>query len=263
MAIGLALMFGIRFPANFNSPYKATNIIAFWRRWHITLSRLLRDYVYIPLGGSRRGAGRRHLNLLATMLIGGAWHGAGWNFILWGGLHGSGLVVNHLWRNGPGQRFRIPPALAWAMTFLFVILAWVPFRAASLHTAGSIYAAMAGLNGLSAPLEVVDLARHVGLNLARLGVQAVSQNSRTDFYIDLLTLIGAGAIALLAPNTLQITAKARPVLAMDAVRQEWRKPTRLLWRPAPLVGLAVGIALFIALKTINSAAPSEFLYFQF
>jgi alginate O-acetyltransferase complex protein AlgI len=99
MAIGLAQMMGVRLPLNFDSPYKARNIVEFWKRWHITLSRFLRDYLYIPLGGNRRGPPRRYVNLLATMLIGGLWHGASWTFVLWGGLHGIYLVVNHLWRS--------------------------------------------------------------------------------------------------------------------------------------------------------------------
>ena len=98
MAFGLARMFGINLPINFNSPYKATSIIDFWRRWHITLSRFLRDYLYIPLGGRRAGAPRQYANILIVMLIGGLWHGAAWTFVLWGGLHGLFIVVNHIWR---------------------------------------------------------------------------------------------------------------------------------------------------------------------
>src|SRR6266403_2077476 len=138
MAIGLALLFGIRLPVNFRSPYRATSIIEFWRRWHITLSRLLREYLYIPLGGNRLGEQRRYVNLLVTMLLGGLWHGAGWNFVIWGGLHGIYLCINHLWRGWRGD-----PALAsaaamnsmatrivsWAVTFFAVVIAWVFFRA--------------------------------------------------------------------------------------------------------------------------------------
>ena len=98
MAVGMARMMNMRFPVNFESPYKAVNIVDFWRRWHITLSRFLREYLYIPLGGNRRGLVRRYANLLITMLLGGLWHGAGWTFVIWGGLHGSYLVVNHLWQ---------------------------------------------------------------------------------------------------------------------------------------------------------------------
>ena len=99
MAIGIARCFGIRFPMNFFSPYKATSIIEFWQRWHITLSRFLRDYVYIGLGGNRRGRARRYLNLMVTMLLGGLWHGANWTFVAWGGLHGLYLIINHAWRS--------------------------------------------------------------------------------------------------------------------------------------------------------------------
>ena len=99
MAIGLARMFGIRFPLNFHSPYKAVNIIDFWRRWHMTLSRFLKDYLYIPLGGNRKGEVRRYVNLFITMLLGGLWHGAGWSFVAWGALHGVYLVINHIWRS--------------------------------------------------------------------------------------------------------------------------------------------------------------------
>ncbi len=127
-------MLGIELPINFNSPYKATSIIEFWRRWHITLSRFLRDYVYIPLGGNRKGEARRFVNLFATMLIGGAWHGAGWTFILWGAMHGAAQTLAHGYRaSGKAVKLpTIPPLLGWASTMLFVILAWVPFRAPTL-----------------------------------------------------------------------------------------------------------------------------------
>jgi alginate O-acetyltransferase complex protein AlgI len=109
MAIGLGLMFGIQLPLNFDSPYKASSLIDFWRRWHMTLSRFLRDYLYIPLGGNRRGRVRRHINLLVTMVLGGLWHGASWNFVLWGAIHGGGLLINHCWRDiTRGTPLRIP-----------------------------------------------------------------------------------------------------------------------------------------------------------
>src|SRR6195952_4224997 len=129
MAVGLALLFGIRLPVNFRSPYKATSIIEFWRRWHITLSRFLRDYLYIPLGGNRLGEIRRYLNLLVTMLLGGLWHGAGWNFLIWGGLHGLYLCINHVWQAWRvGRSSESSPfvkAISWAITFAAVVLAWV------------------------------------------------------------------------------------------------------------------------------------------
>lgn len=132
MAIGLGLMFGIKLPANFRSPYKSTSIIEFWRRWHITLSHFLRDYLYIPLGGNRRGRLKANGNLMITMLLGGLWHGAGWQFLLWGGLHGLMLVSNHFWRHW--SPWRLPRALAMPLTLLVVMLAWIPFRADSLTT---------------------------------------------------------------------------------------------------------------------------------
>lgn len=133
MAVGLGLMFGFQLPQNFNSPYRATGIIEFWRRWHITLSEFLRDYVYIPLGGNRLGETRRYLNLLATMLIGGLWHGASWTFVLWGGLHGIMLAANHLVRASlPRTDSAVMKSavdvLSASITFLLVAIAWIPFR---------------------------------------------------------------------------------------------------------------------------------------
>lgn len=132
MALGIALFFNIKLPQNFNSPYLAESLIDFWRRWHITLSRFLRDYLYIPLGGNRKGEARRYINLMATMLIGGLWHGASWTFVFWGFLHGFGLVVNNMWRSaGLGMHW----LLGRVITFLFVVVAWVFFRAESFSQA--------------------------------------------------------------------------------------------------------------------------------
>jgi D-alanyl-lipoteichoic acid acyltransferase DltB (MBOAT superfamily) len=153
MAIGLARLFGLRLPVNFESPYKAASIIDFWRRWHITLSRFLRDYLYIPLGGNRRGARRRYLNLWATMLLGGLWHGAGWNFLLWGGLHGGYLVANHLWRSwrpDAASASRAVRAACVVLTFASTVIAWVPFRAESQHATQRMWTAM------FAPTQLAD-----------------------------------------------------------------------------------------------------------
>jgi alginate O-acetyltransferase complex protein AlgI len=147
MAIGIALMLGFVLPANFNAPYRATSIRDFWRRWHITLSRFLRDYLYIPMGGSRHGALRQIGALMATMLLGGLWHGAGWTFVLWGGLHGGALALNHLWQR---TGIRLPAPAGWAVTFLFVIAAFVVFRAESLAAAQAVLAGMAFANGVGA-----------------------------------------------------------------------------------------------------------------
>ena len=145
MAIGLALMFGLRLPFNFNAPYRALSVRDFWRRWHMTLSRFLRDYLYIPLGGSRCGKLRQASNVVATMLLGGLWHGANWTFVVWGGLHGVALAVNHVWEQ---RGVRLPRALAWLLTLLFVMAGWVLFRSPDFVHAGQVLAGMAGWNGL-------------------------------------------------------------------------------------------------------------------
>jgi D-alanyl-lipoteichoic acid acyltransferase DltB (MBOAT superfamily) len=156
MALGLGLVFGLRLPVNFNSPYQATSIIDFWRRWHITLSHFLRDCLYVPLGGNRRGPARRYANLMATMLLGGLWHGAGWTYVVWGGLHGLYLVVNHLWRAirgnaAPGRAERWAGRL---LTFVAVVVAWVFFRAKSFGEATALLSGMAGLNGFVPSLDL-------------------------------------------------------------------------------------------------------------
>ena len=139
MAIGLALLFNIKLPINFNSPYKATNIQDFWRRWHITLSRFLKDYIYISLGGNRKGEFRTYSNLMATFIIGGIWHGAGWTFIFWGLLHGIALVIHRAWSK---LDFKLWTWLAWLITFNFVNIAWVFFRAKEWADAISILESM-------------------------------------------------------------------------------------------------------------------------
>ncbi len=139
MAIGLALMFGLTLPVNFNAPYTATSVRDFWRRWHITLSTFLRDYLYVPLGGSRHGQARLIAALLVTMLLGGLWHGAAWTFVAWGAVHGLALVVAHGWR---GLGWTMPSVVGWALTMLTVMAAWVLFRAPDFATATSMYQSM-------------------------------------------------------------------------------------------------------------------------
>ncbi|EXX85882.1 acetyltransferase [Paenibacillus darwinianus] len=146
MAIGIALLFNIRLPQNFNSPYKAVSIQDFWRRWHMTLSRFLRDYIYIPLGGNRRGEFIMLRNSMLTFLIGGFWHGAGWTFIIWGFLHGAAQIAHRLWTR---QKRPMPTWLAWFVTFMFINFSWVFFRAESWSEAIRILKGMAGLNGVA------------------------------------------------------------------------------------------------------------------
>lgn len=143
MAIGLALLFNIKLPINFNSPYKATDIQDFWRRWHITLSRFLKDYIYIPLGGNRKGEFRTYSNLLATFTIGGLWHGAGWTFIFWGFLHGMALVIHRAWSK---LGFKLWTWLAWLITFNFINISWVFFRAKEWSDAVKVLSGMFNLD---------------------------------------------------------------------------------------------------------------------
>ena len=145
MAIGLALMFGLRLPMNFAAPYRAASIREFWRRWHMTLSRFLRDYVYIPLGGNRAGHGRQAANVVATMLLGGLWHGAAWTFVVWGGLHGLGLAANSAWDRAG---LRMPRLAGWVLTTLFVLAGWVLFRSPDFATAWRVFGGLAGMNGV-------------------------------------------------------------------------------------------------------------------
>ena len=144
MALGLAGMFGLTLPVNFDAPYRAASIRDFWRRWHMTLSRFLRDYLYIPLGGSRAGPLRAYGAALATMLLCGLWHGAGWTFIAWGGLHGVAVCCNRWWHE---RGLRLPALIGWALTMLFVIAGWVLFRADDFHGAARMLSAMAGQGG--------------------------------------------------------------------------------------------------------------------
>jgi D-alanyl-lipoteichoic acid acyltransferase DltB (MBOAT superfamily) len=240
MAIGLARIFGINLPLNFNAPYRATGIIDFWRRWHMTLSRFLQMYLYIPLGGNRRGQVRRYVNLMLTMLIGGLWHGAGWNFILWGGLHGAFLIVNHGWRRllGPPSEHPLARAAARLLTFTAVMLALVLFRAETLDGALGVYAAMSHSPALDGAL-----ARNLSWLVLWL------------------------AVLWLWPTTQQIMRYQPPAFddkpARDDPPPRWFRPLadRLTWRPSRGWALAAG-ALF-AFGLLNLTQVSEFLYYRF
>jgi D-alanyl-lipoteichoic acid acyltransferase DltB (MBOAT superfamily) len=264
MAIGLSRLFGVVLPLNFHSPYKSVNIIEFWRRWHMTLSRFLRDYLYIPLGGNRKGKTRRYLNLMVTMLLGGLWHGAGWTFIIWGGLHGLYLAINHGWHSlrrslnqNPDTPLSPPMrALSVLLTFMAVTMAWVFFRADSMDSALSILAAMTGFNGMVLPDVWLTKWGSLGTWLATLGVTFGATNN----------LIMGGAInwiwiSLLivwfAPNTQQIMSAYRPALDV----QEEQESTRLRWHPTLPAAITIWLLGFVAIVNLNK--QSEFLYFQF
>ena len=234
MAIGLSRIFGIQLPQNFNSPYKSTSIVEFWRRWHITLSNFLRDYIYIPLGGSRCGKIRVFVNLVLTMLIGGLWHGAGWTFVLWGLLHGVFLAVNHAWQKSPisnwGGRWSVFPA--WALTFICIAVAWVFFRASSIADAGRILSGM-------------FLTKKTALKLFEAD--------------DAVLVIGCLFAALIFPNTQQIFGAFRPCLGW--ARKKYPDTTAWMWKPR--VGWAFLLAVMFAFCICCMMRPSQFLYFQF
>jgi D-alanyl-lipoteichoic acid acyltransferase DltB (MBOAT superfamily) len=222
MAIGLARMFGINFPVNFNSPYKAVSISDFWQRWNMTLSRFLRNYLYIPLGGNRRGEVRRTVNLMVTMLLGGLWHGAAIRFIVWGGLHGGYLVIHGWWKK---RGVPLPRFLSWGITLLAVLLAWVPFRAESFPAAMDFYRGLFGLNGVDIP----DIAVRFWPGLAAFGtvvpVLPYLGDARTlSLPQALLFLLIAWSLTLLLPNLREMSVRRRSIalmasfaLAMQAV----------------------------------------------
>ncbi len=146
MAIGCALFFNIHLPKNFDSPYKACDIQDFWRRWHMTLSRWLRDYLYIPLGGNRLGGTRTCINIFLTFLLGGLWHGAAWTFVLWGAMHGAALIIHRLWSQKYAKK--LPTILGWSITFCFVNMAWIIFRALTFEDVWKFIQGFLGVNGL-------------------------------------------------------------------------------------------------------------------
>jgi D-alanyl-lipoteichoic acid acyltransferase DltB (MBOAT superfamily) len=259
MAIGLALILGIRLPINFNSPYKAENIADFWRRWHMTLSQFLRDYLYIPLGGSRCGPARRAINLMLTMVLGGLWHGAGWTFVIWGALHGFYLVVCHAWgtyfRVKDGSRSHLSRRLgrigAGALTFVAVVVAWVFFRATSLDSALLICKAMLGFNGLELPetlggTPLASLAASLGIDV--VAQELIPRRARV------ITLVCLLAVAFLAPNTQEWVGYSP---AGQVRSHPWMH--RIAMHPAH--GLAVGCLCFLLLTQLS--AVTVFLYFQF
>lgn len=263
MAIGLSRLFGVVLPLNFHSPYKAVNIIDFWRRWHMTLSRFLRDYLYIPLGGNRRGPARRYVNVLLTMVLGGLWHGAGWTFVAWGALHGGYLVVNHGWRalrarlgHDLKRRTWWGRACAGLLTFVAVVIGWVVFRAAELTTAVAMLKAMAGMNGLVLPDFWLPKWGAAGQWLAAHGVNfGDTRELVTGGVVNWIWILLA--VVWFAPNTQQLLAAYRPALALLA--EQYR--ARLTWRPTPFYALLTAALALIAIFNLHK--QSEFLYFQF
>lgn len=259
MAIGLSRLFGVRLPLNFNSPYQSTNIIEFWRRWHMTLSRFLRDYLYFSLGGNRQGPARRHLNLMVTMLLGGLWHGAGWTFVIWGGLHGIYLVINHGWQTlrlataRPSAAARVSGV---ALTFLAVTLGWVFFRSADLPSAVRVLTGLLGLNGVALPESLVNR-----LPLVRPVIDAVGMTTflggTSRFAFNWAWVAAAATIAFALPNSQELLCRYRP--AFRAVSRDGS--ARPVWRVTS--GWAAAAGALFALCLLSLSRPTEFLYFQF
>lgn len=232
MALGLALMFNIRLPINFNSPYKSLNIQEFWRRWHMTLSRFLRNYLYIPLGGNRYGDIKLYRNLIITFLLGGLWHGAAWTFVFWGFLHGLALVVHRLWQKSGLQMKR---ALAWFLCFNFINLTWVFFRASSWTEAINVIKGMLGLNGVILPARLAErVAAFVPVGVS-FGDFSLPDPSRL-----VLWLSASLFLVLLWRNSMELEGDFTPGLR------------NALW-----VG-AMALAAILSLSGV-----SEFLYFNF
>jgi alginate O-acetyltransferase complex protein AlgI len=283
MAIGLARMFGVRLPANFNSPLKATSIIDFWTRWHMTLTRFLTSYLYNPmtLALTRRRAAKglpgvagRHttfgsfvlvlmLPLLITMSLAGFWHGAGWNFVLFGALHGIYLTINHAWRLFRPRLStvlfdygRVAKPFSWVIVFGSIVVANVFFRSSSIPAALALLKGMLGLNGTTVPLIVFDCLSPLS---EWLGLVPTNWNS-FDFTITLFFIALLSLVAFALPNTLQILEKYEPALRFSRSPASG-KGVLLSWHPS--VPWAAGIALILAAALINLPAPVSFVYFNF
>jgi D-alanyl-lipoteichoic acid acyltransferase DltB (MBOAT superfamily) len=284
MALGLALMMGIRLPLNFDSPYKSTNIIDFWRRWHMTLSRFLRDYVYIPLGGNRRGPARRYVNLLAAMLLGGLWHGAAWTFVVWGALHGLYLIINHGWHSvrGPlglrekkcGRWRRISACL---ITFLAVVIAWVFFRAESFRAAKLMIKGMLGLHGVIIDGQYKFYLGPLASWLQERGA-VFGPNNTGDLpgLLRPMTLLGLMVVVWTLPNSQELLARFRPALAAVEpahLAKALRGGAARLGLAAPdgtfaltrATGAFVGAVLVgcLVYQAVRTTTLQPFIYFQF
>jgi D-alanyl-lipoteichoic acid acyltransferase DltB (MBOAT superfamily) len=239
MAMGAALLFNIWLPINFNSPYKSLDIQDFWRRWHMTLSRYLRDYLYVPLGGNRCTSARLYLNLMITFVLGGLWHGASWMFIIWGALHGGALIVHRIWKQ---LGMRLPAWLAWFVTFSFVNITWIFFRANTLDDANRLLRSMFDIQSMN------DLSVD-GVATSSLAWGGILSDRLTE-------TLPIGLIANIAP--LSMIAIAFAIIsqknAFDLTVQ-----TRFGWSKIIWMTTLFSIALY---STIQSTS-TVFLYFNF
>jgi alginate O-acetyltransferase complex protein AlgI len=234
MAVGLGLMLNFKLPINFNSPYRSTSVIEFWRRWHMTLSAFLKDYLYIPLGGNRYGELKKMRNLLITMLLAGLWHGAGWTFVIWGGLHGLYLIINHQWKK---CGILLPKTVNWSITFICVIVAWVFFRAGSVHDALTIVKAMGNVGNIALPASGVFEAK-LGI-LGNYGIKFMEMNYWHGTK-EIIVLAGAIFVLTYCKNTQERLRELKP---------NWK------WIGIVTIILVCGI--------LSLSKTSEFLYFQF
>lgn len=237
MAIGVSRLFGIQIPFNFNSPYKAASVSEFWLRWHISLSRFLRNYLYIPLGGNRSGEFSRYRNLLLTMLLGGLWHGSNWTFVVWGGLHGLYLCVQHGWRalatsGSIGAKMQLPRWACHLLTMLAILVAWCFFRAANIGAALDILGGMIGRHGLGAVP----------------GIQPFS----------LVVLALSTWIALFMPNTNEVFVWLESRFENNP---ETKSIFTMRWRPSWSWGLVTGVVFALCLLSMEKT--QDFIYAQF
>lgn len=269
MAIGLALLFNITLPINFHSPYKAVNIIDFWRRWHITLSTFLRDYLYIPLGGNRNGPIQKHINLLITMLLGGFWHGASWNFVIWGGLHGTYLIINHSWRSFR-QRYLghelnqvslLGKLCSHTLTLFCIIIAWVFFRAKTFAGAKHLLATMFGFNGISLMQSLKNHCGTYAIWLSEHGVHfnGLFANELADYRSATFLFLALIMMVLFSPNSQQLlltkfihTKENTPLQYLRSV---------LVWQKNMTWAIAIGILGMLSVLCLAKA--SDFIYYQF
>jgi len=270
MALGAARLCGVQLPLNFNSPLRALNVVDYWRRWHMTLSRWLRDYIYIPLGGSRRGTRRLYFNLMVTMALSGLWHGAAWHFVLWGSLQGGAMVLNHAWRSV----WR--PVNAWwsntvarLLTFFGLTIVLVTHRAPSMDIARRVFAGM-----LNLPHSWRDAMGPLGAVLGRVGVRFDGPPVSAEQQDLVLWLIFWLAVVWFLPNTQQMLARWHP--AFNYGRAERQRdpplvervpvlarllPWRLEWHPNAAAAVFVGVLAALALLNLHHI--SEFLYFKY
>jgi D-alanyl-lipoteichoic acid acyltransferase DltB (MBOAT superfamily) len=262
MAIGLAVMFAIRFPTNFESPYKALNISDFWKRWHMSLTRFFRDYIYIPLGGNRGGIRLQACNVMLVFLISGLWHGAGWTFVIWGALHGLYLVAHLSWKNllsslGLNPRGLAWSVFAWGVTMAAVMYAWVFFRAPDVSSAMRLSHAMLGFDGISIPERWAHWLSPVPF-LGKIIVGVPLVNPVIGWSWMCVHLMGLIGIAALMPNSRQLILPHH-VTDIDGGSLRLFASRRL----GVSHGLIAGILFMAFLYTKYSAAPSPFIYYNF